>query len=51
MNHQPEKAEESIKKSFENLRTDYIDLFLIHTSFPFKVGTSAKNIYNKNLGI
>jgi len=36
VNHQPEKAEKAILKSLENLRTDYIDLFLIHMPFPME---------------
>jgi aldehyde reductase len=35
--HEPEKAEASLKKSLESLRTDYLDLYLIHAPLPFKV--------------
>lgn len=35
--HQPEVAEEVLARSLKNLRTDYFDLYLMHTPLPFKV--------------
>ncbi|KAI6229980.1 hypothetical protein M3Y99_01106100 [Aphelenchoides fujianensis] len=34
--HEPEVAEQLIQRSLKNLRTDYLDLYLVHTPLPFK---------------
>ncbi|KAI6206321.1 Aldo-ket-red domain-containing protein [Aphelenchoides besseyi] len=34
--HDPALAEKVIERSLKNLRTDYIDLYLVHTPVPFK---------------
>uniref|UniRef100_A0A914E217 NADP-dependent oxidoreductase domain-containing protein n=1 Tax=Acrobeloides nanus TaxID=290746 RepID=A0A914E217_9BILA len=36
LDHSPEKADKNIQESLKKLRTDYIDLYLIHGPCPFK---------------
>lgn len=35
--HETEVAEKSLKESLEKLKTDYLDLYLIHAPIPSKV--------------
>jgi len=37
-NHRPDRVEQAFEKSMERLKTDYIDLYLIHTPFAFQPG-------------
>lgn len=37
-NHEPERAAASIQRSLEDLRTDYVDLFLVHWPLPTLYG-------------
>ncbi|KAI6189371.1 Aldo-ket-red domain-containing protein [Aphelenchoides bicaudatus] len=39
--HETEAAEKSLKKSLENLRTNYLDLYLIHAPLPFKINDES----------
>ncbi|KAH7706909.1 alcohol dehydrogenase [Aphelenchoides avenae] len=39
--HRPDDAREAIRKSLADLRTDYVDLFLIHFPFPYKKGADG----------
>jgi alcohol dehydrogenase (NADP+) len=40
--HRPEDVQDSIQHSLKALRTDYIDLYLIHIPTPFKRGSDGK---------
>ncbi|KAI6234584.1 Major sperm protein [Aphelenchoides fujianensis] len=48
MSHKPEDAEETIKKQLAALRTDYIDLYLVHNACSVKKGPDGGFLKDKD---